>query len=102
MPRSLIRDGATLIRDVDDVLSALGPLPTPVETEPGQTVHQPRELNLNDLEKQVLNAVTADPRHIDEIVRQLSLETPRVLQTLTILEMKRLIRRLPGGHLCRA
>lgn len=97
----LIRDGATLIRDVDDVLSALGPLPTPVQTEPNQVVHQPRELNLNDVEKTVLNTVVADPLHVDDIVRQLSMETPRVLQTLTILEMKRLIRRLPGGHFCR-
>lgn len=97
----LIRDGATLIRNVDDVLQALGPLSAPAKTSSTEAVHAPRELLLNDQEKLILNSVTADPQHIDEIVRAVNQEPSRVLQTLTILEMKRLVRRLPGGHMCR-
>lgn len=98
----LIRDGATLIRGVDDVLQTLGPLPQPVlVSETSETVHDPRELALNSVERKVLNSVTRDPLHIDEIVRLADLETPQVLQTITILEIKRLVKRLPGGHLCR-
>lgn len=97
----LIRDGATLVRNVDDVLQSLGPLSSPAKTSPTEAVHAPRELLLNDQEKLILNTVTADPQHIDEIVRAVNQEPSRVLQTLTILEMKRLVKRLPGGHLCR-
>lgn len=98
----LIRDGATLIRGVDDVLQALGPLPKPVViSETNETVMDPRELALNPVERKVLNTVTRDPLHIDELVRLAEMETPQVLQTITILEIKRLVKRLPGGHLCR-
>ena len=97
----LIRDGAVLIRGVDDVLSALGPLTQPVRTTPTQTVHQPRELQLSDQERAVLNLITREPIAIDEILRSLTLEASRVLATLTVLEMRKLIRRLPGGFLIR-
>lgn len=97
----LIRDGATLVRNVDDVLQSLGPLSAPVQTAT-ETVHDPRELTLNEIERQILNLITADPLHIDEVLRSASIDASRVLQTVTILEMKRFIRRLPGGNLCRA
>ncbi len=113
----LIRDGATMVRNVDDVLEALGPLPHPVEFSadssssndadfaretPPTVVHTPRELLLNDQEREVLNLVTTEPRHIDEVLRSVEMESSRVLATLTVLEMKRLVRRLPGGNLVRS
>jgi len=97
----LIRDGVPLVRGVDDVLEALGPLMSPVERSPSETVHTPRELNLSDQERAILNLVTVDPKLIDEVVREAALEPSRVLATLTVLEMKRLLKRLPGGHVIR-
>ncbi|MFO0918509.1 MAG: DNA-processing protein DprA [Planctomycetaceae bacterium] len=97
----LIRDGATLIRNVDDVLQALGPMTTPVRTAAQEIVHHPRELQLSDQERAVLNAVSAEPLSIDQVLRSLDLESSRILATLTVLEMKKLIRRLPGGFLIR-
>jgi DNA processing protein len=97
----LIRDGAILIRGVDDVLEALGPLTRPVKTSPSETVRQPRDLQLSDQERTVLNRITAEPIAIDDVLRSLTLESSRVLATLTILEMRKLIRRLPGGFLIR-
>lgn len=95
-----IRDGATLIRNVDDVLQALGPLIGTVKTAEGE-VHNPRELTLGDQERQILNLVTIDPIHVDDILRAAGIEASRVLATLTVLEMRRLIRRLAGGSYCR-
>jgi DNA processing protein len=97
----LIRDGVTLVRDADDVLQELGPLLEPVSKTDDEEIHIPRELNLNDVEREVLNRIGKEPKHIDEVVRETQLEASRVLSTLTILEMKRLIRRLPGGFLIR-
>ncbi len=97
----LIRDGATLIRDVDDVLESLGPLAFPVTVTADDTIHSPRELSLNDQEREVLNLVTVDPQHLDQVLAASTLEASRVLSTLTILEMKRLVRRLPGGQVVR-
>ncbi len=97
----LIRDGVTLIRGPDDVLDALGPLMQPVQKVEGELVYAPRELALSDQEKAVLNVVSNDPQHVDEVVKGTGLETSRVLATLTVLEMKRAVKRLPGGFLVR-
>jgi len=97
----LIRDGVSLVRSVDDVLEALGPLISPVKRSESEKVHTPRELKLSEQERTILNLVTIDPRLIDEIVRESALESSRVLATLTVLEMKRLLRRLPGGQVVR-
>jgi len=97
----LIRDGVPLVRTVDDVLEALGPLLSPVRKAENETVHSPRELTLSDQERAILNLVTIDPRPVDEIVREAAIESSRVLATLTILEMKRVLRRLPGGYVIR-
>jgi len=99
---NLIRDGAILVRNADDILETLGPPVEPAHDEQGQTVHTPRELLLNEQERTVLNQVTTEPRHIDEVLRGTELESPRVLATLTVLEMKRLVQRLPGGYLIRS
>ena len=98
----LIRDGATLVRSADDVLESLGPLMQPVATSPGETVHTPRELSLSDQERAVLNLVATDPQPIDTVLKNSELDTSRVLATLTVLEMKRLVRRLPGSFVVRS
>jgi DNA processing protein len=97
----LIRDGVTLVRNVDDVLSELGPLSVPSTQSSSVTIHSPRELVLNVQETEVLNQITSQPIGIDEVVRGCSMEPSRVLATLTILEMRRLIRRLPGNSFVR-
>lgn len=97
----LIRDGATLIRNVDDVLAALGPLVDPIKRTPEETVRKPAELTLSDQEKTILNLISAEPTAVDEVIRAANIEASRVLSTLTVLEMKRLVRRLPGGFVVR-
>jgi DNA processing protein len=97
----LIRDGVTLIRNVDDVIAELGPLAQPATSEPDVTIRNPRELTLNPLETEVLNLVSTSATHIDELLRATQLPSSRVLSTLTVLEMKRFVRRLPGSHFVR-
>lgn len=97
----LIRDGATLIRGVDDVLQALGPLVSPVQRTTAEIVRKPAELQLSDQERLILNFVSAEPIPIDEVLRAAAIEASRVLSTLTVLEMRRLVRRMPGGFVAR-
>ena len=73
----------------------------PVQTTQAEEVRSPRELVLSDQQRAILNLVTNDPQHLDEIIRQAGIDASRVLATLTILEMKRMVRRLPGGLLVR-
>jgi DNA processing protein len=64
-------------------------------------VRSPRELTLSDQERKILQLVPTDATPTDHILRQAGLEPSRVLATLTILEMKRMIRKLPGGQVVR-
>lgn len=93
----LLRDGAKLVETADDVLEELGPLIAPATSADGQQVHHPAELMLNDLEQQVLAAIGADPTQIDEIVSTSHVPVPQVLATLSVLEMRRLVRRVSGN-----
>lgn len=97
----LIREGVTLARNVEDILEELGPLPMPGTSAEAETIHHPRELSLNDQEREVLQLISTAPVHIDEVLRTTKLDQSRVLSTVTVLEMKRFIRRLPGNLLIR-
>jgi DNA processing protein len=92
----LIRDGAKLVETADDVLEELGPLVDSVPRADGQTTRHPAELMLNELEQQVLAAIRTEATSIDELVADTRLPVGQVLATLSVLEMRRLIRRLSG------
>lgn len=98
----LIRDGVTLVRHADDILAELGPLASPATTGSAGVIHHPRELTLNALESEILNLIGSAPVHIDELLRTAQLDPSRVLATLTVLEMRRFVRRLPGSLFVRA
>jgi len=97
----LIRDGARLVQSPDDVLEELGPLVEPVARGDGQIVHHPAELLLNELEQQVLAAIGSDSTSIDEVVAATGLTAAQVLATLSVLEMRRVVRRLSGTMVAR-
>lgn len=97
----LIRDGAKLVETADDVLEELGPLVAAVPRDDGLPVHHPAELLLNDAEQRILAAIGASATAIDQVIADSGLPTPQVLSTLSVLEMRRLIRRLSGNSVMR-
>ncbi len=97
----LIRDGAKLVECVEDVLEELGPLVEATPRSDGRVVHHPAELKLNEQERQVLDAIGIDPTTIDKVVETSGLPIHRVLSTVSVLEMRRLIRRVSGTTVAR-
>ena len=97
----LIRDGAKLVETADDVLEELGPLVEAAPREDGPPVRHPAELQLNELEQKVLAVVGTEPTSIDEIVAHSGLPVARVLSTISVLEMRRLVRRTSGTTVVR-
>jgi DNA processing protein len=97
----LIRDGAKLVESVDDILEELGPLGSPIQIQPQRAVHHPAELRLNDREQTILQAIDLEPTSVDAICAKTRFPVSQVLATLSVLEMRRLIRRVSGNSLVR-
>jgi DNA processing protein len=88
----LIRQGAILVRHVDDIIEELEGItaksePTPTEKPAG----------LDDTQQRVWNFLKEQPRHVDEVTRHLGIGVGPVTQILIVLEMKKVVRRLPGN-----
>lgn len=102
----LIRDGARLVESVDDILEEFGPLFETATTADGREVRSPAELQLGDVERQVLAAFDQQAGgaavDIDDLVNATGLAASQVLSTIGVLEMRRIIRRLPGNCVERA
>jgi DNA processing protein len=94
----LIKKGAKLCEGVEDILSEFEYL-FPASNKPpsaGETGVLPA-LELSETEQKVFNAVKAgDESAIDEIIRASGLPSSTVNVALFGLEMKRLVRQLPG------
>jgi DNA processing protein len=89
----LIRDGAILVQDAQDILEHLGPLVDHAEISPDRVIHHPAELQLNPQEQQVLQAIEAIPTDLDQVIVRSGLAPSRTLSTISALEMRGIIRR---------
>jgi DNA processing protein len=99
----LIRDGARLVETVDDILDELGPLVRQVHASPSEpAVRHPAELTLSDLERSMLGELDERPLAVDELIARTGKTASQVLATLSVLEMRRLVKRLPGHQFVRA
>jgi DNA processing protein len=96
---ALIRDGAKLVQRVDDILEEFGPLFETATSSDGRPVANAAELQLGPLERSVLDCVGRGTATVDEIVETSDLAASQVLSTLSVLEMRRLVRRIPGNRI---
>jgi DNA processing protein len=98
----LIRDGARLVETVDDILDELGPLVREVRPTHDETpVRHPAELTLSDHERSLLGHLADHPVGVDDLIARTGLTAAQVMATLSVLEMRRLVRRLPGHQFVR-
>ncbi|MCG8451454.1 MAG: DNA-processing protein DprA, partial [Pirellulales bacterium] len=100
-PHRLIRDGAKLVSSVEDVLEELGPMAYETRRDDGTTIRVPSEVTLNEIEQKVLQAINTQGSLIDDVTQQSGLPVHRVLSTISVLEMRSLIRRVSGNRVAR-
>lgn len=99
----LIRDGARLVETVDDILEELGPLVREVKPSGNAVpVRHPAELALNDNERSLLGQLGDTPKGVDDLIGLTHMSAQQIISTLLVLEMRRLVRRLPGNQYIRA
>ncbi|HWE97000.1 MAG TPA: DNA-processing protein DprA [Tepidisphaeraceae bacterium] len=115
-PHMLIRDGATLVTKLEDILEGLGPLPEEAtqpmlfdnalpnegETESKQTQSVTPAIpatsldGLTDRQQTILTSIGADSANVDLIVDRTALPAQVVMQELTFLSLKGRVRRIDG------
>lgn len=89
-PNRLIQEGAKLVTSAEDILAELN--------LPG-TVDQPRladVLPATPTEAALLDRLTADPQHIDDLGQATGLAPAEVGATLAMLELKGMVRQIGG------
>ena len=108
----LIRDGARLVETVDDILEELGPMvrgmarplessaPASAESAPGPASGP--GLTLAGPEGQIMAQLGDQPLAIDQIIVLSGLSASQTMATLSMLELRRLIKRHPGQQFSRA
>jgi len=90
----LIKQGAKLVENADDVLQEIG-LNYPYSKEMDRSKKIPLPLMEED-EKRLYDILGDYPLHIDQIVRQSRTDPARVANLLTRLELKGAVKQLPG------
>jgi DNA processing protein len=86
----LIQDGARSIMSVRDILESLNLFTIP------QQIEMQAVLPDNDEERKLLALLGHEPRHVDELIRESGMATTTVTSTLTMMELKGLIRQVAG------
>lgn len=76
-PHELIKNGATPVTKPEDIFG-IEPMPEPV------SAYQPA----NEEESLVWTRLSRTPLHVDELIRSTQLQTPKLMSTLTLMEMK--------------
>lgn len=97
----LIRDGAKLVQTVDDILEELGPLHEPVRIDQTHQIRSGRELNLDQTQRQVLDAIAPTGSLIDQVIQTSGLAAQEVIAAISVLEMRKLVRRSGGQNVVR-
>jgi DNA processing protein len=92
----LIKQGAKLIENADDILAEFGFFgrADTGKSVPANPDGTPRDMN--DLEKRVYEIIGDYPVHIDDIVRQANMDAGKVAGILMKMELEGIVRQLPG------
>jgi DNA processing protein len=114
-PHRLIRDGATLVTGLEDILEGLGPVPHSAVVETNflastserevaasatpQAAVRAEPVGLSDQQRSILLHLD-EPLDVDAIIERTTLPAHQVLQELTFLSLRGLVRR-EGQHYAR-
>ena len=95
----LIKQGAKLVSCVDDIMEELQPYV--FSAPPERTSVVPQKLAIAEKESFLYNLISYQPALLDDIVEKLDIDIPEISSLLLRLQVKKLIKQLPGKLLVR-
>jgi DNA processing protein len=90
----LLKQGAKLVETVDDILEELDLPAAPKRA-------QPEPDDLSQEERRVLASLTLNQKDVDSLIEETRLPSAQINAALTILELRGLVRRMPGNSFVR-
>jgi len=104
----LIKDGAKLVDSLDDILEAIGCVGQGLKPHAAGAAQQAEEKaqatlfdsanrNLSDVERGVLEGFDGEPMHVERVIAQSGLTAGQVHASLISLQLKGMVKQLPGG-----
>lgn len=93
----LIKAGARLVEDIDDILAEFEFLIRPEQKTRAKALDDAHaRVHLNDEEQRIVRALWEDPLDLDTLTRRAELSPAQAASLLIGLEIKRVVRMLPG------
>lgn len=89
---SLIKEGAKLTSRIEDILDELG-----INQNQKSNIKDQKGLNFTKEEKQILQCLENEQKHIDEICRELKISTSQLSALLIKMEILGAVKNLGGG-----
>lgn len=95
----LIKEGAVLVRNIDDILEEFEFLPGFSRPKPANApslAEQPAALELDDEERRIFEALADEEKSVDQLGAELAMAPGKLLAKLSKLEVRKIIVQLPG------
>jgi len=108
----LIKQGATLVESVEDVMESLGYIGEQLKGHAGAAAAEASEkleaplfdagqLRLSDSEKIIYDCLSKEPTHVEDIIAEVDLSPGSINAGLVSLQLKGLVKQLPGSTFLR-
>jgi DNA processing protein len=94
----LLRKGAKLARHAGDILEELQGIAPLIAAGQAQNSGSAAPGGLDDLQRRIWEFLGSQRQNVDDIARTMSLSAPELTRVLMVLEMKKVIKRLPGNQ----
>ena len=88
----LLKNGATLVTEAQDILEALN-----WEVKPAEQLKIDLS-GLSEIEEKILNSIEVEEKNLDEIMAETGIDVDNLLINLTTMELKGIIKQVTGDR----